>query len=39
MKGKNMRETLIGFYKLNIVCYDEEGMNEIKYLYNNYVVC
>lgn len=32
-----MRETLIGFYKLNIVCYDEEGMNEIEYLYNNYV--
>ena len=32
-----MRETLIGFYRLNIVCYDEEGMNEIEYLYNNYV--
>ena len=32
-----MRETLIGFYKLNIVCYDEEGINEIEYLYNNYV--
>ena len=32
-----MRETLIGFYKLNIVCYDEEGMNKIEYLYNNYV--
>ena len=32
-----MRETLIGFYKFNIVCYDEEGMNEIEYLYNNYV--
>ena len=27
-----MRETLTGFYKLNIVCYDEEGMNEIEYL-------
>lgn len=32
-----MRETLTGFYRLNIVCYDEEGMNEIEYLYNNYV--
>ncbi len=32
-----MRETLTDFYKLNIVCYDEEGMNEIEYLYNNYV--
>ena len=32
-----MRETLIGFYKLNIVCYDEEGMNKIEYLYNNYM--
>lgn len=32
-----MRETLIGFYKLNIVCYDKKGMNEIEYLYNNYV--
>lgn len=32
-----MRETLIGFYRFNIVCYDEEGMNEIEYLYNNYV--
>lgn len=33
-----MRETLIGFYKLNIVCYNnEEGMNEIEYLYNNYM--
>lgn len=32
-----MRETLTGFYKFNIVCYDEEGMNEIEYLYDNYV--
>lgn len=32
-----MQETLTGFYKFNIVCYDEEGMNEIEYLYNNYV--
>ena len=32
-----MRETLTGFYKSNIVCYDEEGMNEIEYLYDNYV--
>ena len=32
-----MRETLTDFYKLNIVCYDEEGMDEIEYLYNNYV--
>lgn len=27
-----MRETLTGFYKLNIVCYNEEEMNEIEYL-------
>lgn len=27
-----MRETLTDFYKLNIVCYDEEGMDEIEYL-------
>ena len=27
-----MRETLTGFYKFNIVWYDEEGMNEIEYL-------
>lgn len=27
-----MRETLTGFYRLNIVCYDEEGINEIEYL-------
>lgn len=32
-----MRETLTSFYRFNIVCYDEEGMNEIEYLYNNYV--
>ena len=32
-----MRETLTGFYRFNIVCYDEEGMNEIEYLYDNYV--
>lgn len=32
-----MRETLTDFYKLNIVCYDEEGMDEIEYLYDNYV--
>ena len=32
-----MRETLTDFYKLNIVCYDEEGMDEIEYLYNNYM--
>lgn len=32
-----MWETLTGFYKFNIVCYDEEGMNEIEYLYDNYV--
>lgn len=36
-RKKNMRETLTGFYKFNIVCYDEEGMNEIEYLYDNYV--
>lgn len=32
-----MRETLTSFYRFNIVCYDEEGMNEIEYLYDNYV--
>lgn len=32
-----MRETLVGFYKLNIVCYDEEGMDEIEYLYEKCV--
>ena len=32
-----MREPLTGFYRFNIVCYDEEGMNEIEYLYDNYV--
>jgi len=36
-RKKNMRETLTDFYKLNIVCYDEEGMDEIEYLYDNYV--
>ena len=39
MKGKKYAGNAAdrGFYKFNIVCYDEEGMNEIEYLYNNYV--
>ena len=39
--GKNERKKYAGnadrLLQLNIVCYDEEGMNEIEYLYNNYV--
>ena len=33
MKGKKYAGNANrGFYKFNIVCYDEEGMNEIEYL-------
>ena len=36
--GKNERKKYAGSVdRFNIVCYDEEGMNEIEYLYNNYV--